>query len=403
MGNRKNTFRIAVRSFGPFELAIKKQWDIFTSGIGESIELEAVPFDLHPLHETLFENEGLRKGEWDVAFVSTDWIAEASSTNALADVTNWLRSDPPDQFPSGWPDSLLRMQSIEGKKVGLPYHDGPECLIYRTDLLAGESDLPQTWDEFRETARRLHSPSRKLYGTAFAAYPDGHNTVYDFCLQLWSRGGDLFAPDGSMQLFTPQGAEALRFYRSMINDVSAVHPQCRGFDSVKSGLAFAAGEIAMMVNWFGFAAMSETIQESKVKGKVGIARIPSQGGPHISLNSYWILGIASGSELQQLAWHFLKHCATASMDKLLTLEGAIGCRKSTWQDPDINAIIPFYNQLDRLHGDARELPRLSHWSALSEVIDEMMLQALNTIVPETELLAAAQAKAEGLIAKAEHA
>jgi hypothetical protein len=45
-------------------------------------------------------------------------------------------------------------------------------------------------------------------------------------------------------------------------------------DSVQSGLVFASGEVAIMVNWFGFAAMSETLADSKVKGCIDIAQIP---------------------------------------------------------------------------------------------------------------------------------
>ena len=69
------------------------------------------------------------------------------------------------------------------------------------------------------------------------------------------------------------------------------------FDSVKSGLAFAAGQIAMMVNWFGFASMSETVAESKVKGCVAVAAVPSGAGPRVSLNAYWILGYPTARQL----------------------------------------------------------------------------------------------------------
>ena len=396
MASRESAFRIAVRSFGPFESAIQKQWKLFTGPSKANLQLEAVPFDLHPLHETLFEREGLAGGEWDVAFVSTDWIAEASKARSLVDLSSFLRTNPLDGYPDAWPDSLLRIQNLENQILGLPYHDGPECLIYRTDLFNGAADLPSTWEDFYAIAKRLNQPEKKLYGTAFAAYPDGHNTVYDFCVQLWSRGGDLFDSDGRVTLCTPVAAEALHFYRSIVNDTWAVHPGCRDFDSVKSGLAFAAGEIAMMVNWFGFAAMSETLAESQVRGKVGIARIPRQGGPHTSLNVYWILGIGAGSRHKDLAWEFLRHCASAAMDKLLTIEGAIGCRKSTWHDPEVNATIPFYDRLEEIHQGARELPRLPHWAQLSVVIDEMVLNALKTDRSEQDLLASAQEKAQRL-------
>ena len=235
--------------------------------------------------------------------------------------------------------------------------------------------VPETWEEFHRVARHFQRPREGLYGTVFAAYPDGHNTVYDFCLQLWSRGGDLFDMDGQFRVDTPVAREGLEFYWKMLRDAAAVHPRCREFDSVKSGLAFTAGEVAMMVNWFGFAAMSETIAESKVKGNVAVGLIPrGERGTHVSLNVYWVLSIGAGSPHKEVAWRFLRHCATPEMDKLLTLEGAIGCRKSTWRDADVNRVVPFYHRLESLHEGARELPRMANWAQLAAGIDRIVMK-----------------------------
>jgi multiple sugar transport system substrate-binding protein len=173
-----------------------------------------------------------------------------------------------------------------------------------------------------------------------------------------------------------------------------MHPDSRNLDSVKSGLAFAAGEVAMMVNWFGFASMSETTPQSKVRGSVGVAPLPSGVGRRTSLNAYWVLSLPAGSRHPETAWQFLRHCASPEMDKLLTLQGGIGCRKSTWSDAEVNARIPFYNCLEELHEQARELPRRSDWSQLSAVIDGMLLDAINTANPTVDILQRAQRLAD---------
>jgi len=394
----RSTFRIAVRKFGPFESAIQKQWASFCRATGCTLRLEAEPLDLHPLHDTLFAREGLKKGAWDVAFVVTDWIAEAHATHALLDLAPLIAANPPADFPHAWTDSLLRFQRFDKTILGLPYHDGPECLIYRKDLFdAAGLQPPRTWHEFHTTARLLTKPSANQYGTVFAAYPDGHNTVYDFCLQLWTRGGALFDTAGRLHLTTTAAESALSFYREILTDTSAIHPKSRELDSVQSGFAFARGEVAMMVNWFGFAAMGETLPESTVKGKIAIAPLPfAPGGNSASLNVYWTLGIGSGSPHAKIAYDFLRHCASAENDKLLTLEGAIGCRKSTWHDADVNRVIPFYRELEKIHTHARELPRLPHWSELSAVIDRLVTSAADTDEPISALLARAQQAADAL-------
>ena len=398
--SRAAQFRVAVRKFAPFESAIRRQWEAFEEVEKSGLALDAVALDLHPLTEALFTNQGLVRGDWDVAFLVTDWLPAVQQQRAVADVSSLLRTQPPEGFPDAWPPSLLRQHEIDGEVLGLPYHDGPECLIYRRDLLEDPAEqaayqarygaplrVPETWTEFRQVARHFHRPERGLYGTIFAAYPDGHNTVYDFCLQLWTRGGELMDPAGRLQLATPQAAAALEFLRSMINDSASVHPSCREFDSVKSGLAFAAGEAALMVNWFGFASMAETVADSRVKGRVGIAPVPhAEGCQGTSLNIYWILAIAAGSPHAEVAWRFLRHAASPAMDKLLTLEGGIGCRRSTWLDPDVNRVIPFYREMETLHAHARELPRTPDWPRIAETIDRMVLAAIDTHRPVEEIL-----------------
>ena len=379
-----SAFRVAVRAFPPFESAIRKQWAAFDSEARTGLELESVPLDLRPLHAALFEGAD---GPFDAAFVVTDWIAEAASSNTLVDLAPYIARHPPEDFPRGWTESLLRFQRVEGRVLGLPYHDGPECLIYRKDLFdrAGLAP-PRTWEEFHLAARRLADPAENRYGAVFAAFPDGHNTVYDFCLQLWSRGGELFDSAGRPHIDTPPAREALRFYREILRDSSAVHPQCSEFDSVKSGFAFARGEAALMANWFGFAAMCETWPESKVRGKVAVASLPAG----VSLNVYWTLAIPAACPRPDLAWRFLRHCASAPMDRLLTLEGGIGCRKSTWCDPEVNRAVPFYGEMERIHEGARELPRLSAWARIAGVIDSLVLEAIRGDCTEDELLARAQ-------------
>jgi len=408
--NRAESFRIAIRKFDPFESAIRKQWDAFESAAHTGLTLEAQAFDLHPLTETLFERQGLSRGIWDVAFINTDWIASIHESQAVVDLAPFLEKNPPDDYPQGWTPSLLRLQQIGESVLGVPYHDGPECLIYRKDLFENATEqrvyrerfgiplrVPETWPEFRRLARFFQRPESGLYGAAFAAFPDGHNTVYDFLLQLWTRGGELIHPSGRIQFDTPQAIDALAFYRSLLQDVGAVHPKCAEMDSVKLGLAFAAGEVAMMVNWFGFAAMSEALPSSRVKGCVDIANIPhAEHVPATSLNIYWLLSIGAGSPHRETAYRFLRHCLTAPMDKLLTLEGGIGCRKSTWSDPAINRAMPFYGRLEGLHENAREIPRLAEWPRIAAVIDRLVLDLLNTAKPVDRLCREAERRVSAL-------
>lgn len=404
-----DTFRVAIRRFGPFEEAIKQQWESFARESGTSLRLEYESLDLNPLVETIFTNEGLRDGSWDVAFIVTDWLANAAASDALLDIAPFMAADPVPDYPQGWVSGLLGMQQFGNAVYGLPYHDGPECLTYRRDLFEDPREqaafrerygydlrVPATWREFEDAARFFHRPEDGLSGTVFAAFPDGHNTVYDFCLQLWGRGGDLHDAQGRPTLDTPEAVAALDFYRGAVNDRSLTPPGLEEIDSVKSGELFAAGKVAMMVNWFGFAAVCEQ-PGCPVKGKVGVAPVPAgEGRESASLIVYWLLCIGAGSRHKETAYRFIRHCATAEMDKVTTLAGGIGCRKSTWEDPEVNAMIPFYRELSSLHAGTRTLPRSSALPDLVHVIDTAVQAAISTDEPTESILRRAQQQAAGL-------
>ena len=392
------TIRVAVRQFPPFETAIVRQFEDFVrvSGADAAIEIEA--FDLNSLHERLFARQALARGEFDIAFLSTDWIAEAHQAGALADLTPYLQRAPIPDFPDGWSPSLLGLQKFAGGFWGMPYHDGPQCLIYRKDLF-DEAGLtaPKTWAEFVTVARKLHAPEAGRYGTVLALYPDGHNSFYDFCVHVWTRGGEPFGAEGEPDLVTDQAIEALDFIRSLAADKAAMAPNPRDLDSVKSGLLFCEGKIAVMTNWFGFAALGDST-DGPVRGKIDVAPLPSAGGRSVSLNVFWMLVLASGSRHPDLAWAFMRHAASPAMDLLTTTEGAIGVRRSTWADSRVNARIPYYAKLNALHGYARELPRHPRLAAIAHHIDEMLSQALTTATPSRALLADAEARIKEALA-----
>lgn len=393
------TLNVAVRRFGPFESAIRRQFEDFLAAGGADAEMVTHVHDLNPLHDLTIGKRALGSGDIDIAFLCTDWLAEAQQAGLLEDLAPWQTRAPIADFPDGWAPSLLSLQSFDGGFWGMPYHDGPECLIYRKDLLERAAlPVPTTWEAFHQTARALHGYEPGLAGTALAQFPDGHNGFYDFCIHIWSRGGEPFTPDGRPDFTSPAAHAALDFLRVLAADGDAVAPHARQTDSVQSGMMFARGEVAMMANWFGFAAYADTAADSVVRGLVDVAPLPAgPGGASVSLNVFWVLAIGSGSANKALAWDFLRHCARPDMDLMTTTEGAIGVRRSTWADAGVNAAIPYYHRLEWLHDHARQMPVTPRLAAISHVVDAMLERAMTGDEPTATLLARAQAAAEAAL------
>ncbi|WP_433901543.1 extracellular solute-binding protein [Sphingobacterium puteale] len=398
--------RFAVRKFEPFERAMEKCWAAYQEVYPSEVEMEFVPLDLEELTAAFFEKKGLNNGDWDIIHINTDWLARAYETKGLSALDGMIVQNPPEDLKGAWSESLQALQRFDEQIFGLPFHDGPECLVIRKDLFEDPQEqarfqacygkplaVPKTWPDFMTVAAFFTRPEDNLYGTVFAGYPDGHNAVFDFCIQLWSRGGDLQQGDVPVKLDQPLAVDALDFYRSLFIKDSGLHPESANYESVQAGAAFARGEVAMMVNWFGFASWAQIDTTSAVKGKVDVAAIPSaEGGMSPSLNVYWLYAIPEGSRHKQLAYDFIRFAVGRQQDKLLTVEGGVGCRYSTWYDSEINRMIPFYNKLAELHDTARTLPRLANWPQIAHIIDDTVIAAIKTDESSVSLLTKAQEK-----------
>ncbi|MEM6393672.1 MAG: extracellular solute-binding protein [Planctomycetota bacterium] len=403
------TLTVAVRKFEPFERSLREQLEDFITVEGLDLDVRLEPMELNDLEHAYFgasgEPGGLVDGHFDVAMVVTDWLAQCGRDGLLTDLRPLQKALPIADYPAGWSPSLTRAQELGDELYGVPYHDGPECLIYRKDLFeqAGLA-LPETWQAFHEAAGVLTDPAADRHGTVLAAFADGHNTFYDFCLYVWSRGGEIVDEQGRPTLDHVAARKALAYYRELVRDAGACRPGAREIDSVKAGELFMAGKVAMMANWFGFAAACETVEGSAVKGKVALAPLPSGGGAGapagVSLNVYWMLSIPAGAREPELAWRFIRHCASAEMDKRLTLNGAVGCRVSTWQDPQVNAEIPFFAELPRLHEHARTMPLETRLPRYARVIEEAVLRAADTEDAIDAVVADAQRAADELWSEA---
>ncbi len=394
--------RVAVREFADFENALAEQITLYREHHPE-VEIEAVALDLHKLRGEMFDKNGLRSGAWDIGYITTDWLAEAVDDGAVEELTPYLQKKPVADWPQGWARSIVEPLIFGDKLYTLPWHDGPECLIYRRDLFedAGEQERfrnrygyelkpPATWKQFTDIARFFTRPAENLYGTLFAAFPDGHNTLYDFALQLWSRGGEFEDKNGKAVLDTPEAVAALDFYRNTIRDASMSYPGAETIDSTRSGDVVLSGAIAMTVNWFGFAARCDR-PGSPLRGKIAIAPIPAdEGKPPASLSVFWTLGIGTGSKNKQAAFDFLHFLTQPEMDLGIVKHGTVGVRLSTWRNAEVQKQIPAYGKIEEISLCARKLPRSRNLPAFAEILNDVATEALHTTEPSAEILARAQ-------------
>jgi multiple sugar transport system substrate-binding protein len=246
------------------------------------------------------------------------------------------------------------------KLYALPY-DAPTMIWqYRKDLFEKHGDQMKqdlgfdptprdesTWEEFYKTSKwfKEHAAETKVpYGHGHQA-KQHDSLMNDFSNILWAYGGDYFkdgdkvgrlgsSDPGEPILDSDEAIEAADVYRRL---VKIAHPGSLGWDWDGLGSAFAAGQVAMAVNWHEFASGNE---DSNLKGKVGYARLPR--GPKRSASMYGGTGIGINATAtkkeQKAAWLFV-NWATSKKTQLANLKSDVGggtpTRDSVYKLPEV--------------------------------------------------------------------
>lgn len=367
--------------------------------------------DIEQLERLVVVGDATRSGEYDVLLLITDWLPALIASGAVLPLDDHFAVRPPAGWPDAWLPSLRALQQgPDGTTFGVAYHDGPMLVLYRTDLYGDAQEQagflerfgyrlapPTTWEQFRDQAVWFTRPDDGLWGTVQAGYPDEHNNVYDFLTHLWSRGGELVTEEGRSGLDQPAAREAIAFLHDLWHGAKVVDPAAASWDSVASGVHFAAGEAAMMLNWCGFAALSAD-PESPTHGLVGCAPAPAAtGGTAVTMNAYWVLAVPVGAREPERSVELIRRLTTHEMDVVTAVSGGSATRLDSWADPDVRAVAPYYEVLEQAHRNSRSVPADPQWPQVAGILNQMMRAVVEDGAGETAL-AEAHAALTGLLA-----
>lgn len=215
------------------------------------------------------------------------------------------------------------------------------CILYCNKELfdAKGVALPKTFDEMVEAAKKLHDPSKNVYG--FVGRGLKNANTYLWCCQL--LGWDIDAIDSKLNLNTetPEAVACATMYQNLQKNYAP--PGVSGFNWNESQSAFALGQAAMWMDGLGFAAPLEDKTKSKVVGKVAYVLEPA--GP----KKQWAgmtgdgMGISSFSKKKGAAWYYCMW-ATSKLIQARSLAAGAGSppRNSVYKDPQAlsNLVVP---------------------------------------------------------------
>ena len=184
----------------------------------------------------------------DLLWFNATLTGQLVELNAILPLENWLQKLP--EFSQIDP-ALLESMEYQKHTWSVPFATNNVGIFYRPSLFkaAGITELPQTWEQLRQVARKLTidtNGDRKVdqHGI-FLPLGKGEFAVFLWLPFMWSGGGELVAKDNQTPAIVNEGAiSAMEFWQSLIADGSAVlsSPE-RGFEIDD----FLAGKVAMQI------------------------------------------------------------------------------------------------------------------------------------------------------------
>ena len=120
----------------------------------------------------------------------------------------------------------------------------------------------------------------------------------------------------------------------------------------------------------------------------------------MSLNIYWVLGIAAGSPQPDLAWQFIQETSSRAMDRVTSLSGGTGTRLSTWRDPEIQRQFPYYEAIEEVHKNVESPPAIPEYPAMNDALSEMTMSTVTGAKTVERALRDAAQACEQILAEA---
>jgi multiple sugar transport system substrate-binding protein len=142
-------------------------------------------------------------------------------------------------------DQVKTSGLVSNKYLGIPYNIVGAAFVYRKSMLnAAGATVPQTWDEFREMARKLKASGKPAGQTFGQTFGDAPSFFYPL---MWAFGGKELQEDGkTVAINSPETIESVKFATALWKD--GLDERGQSWDDNNNNAAFLAEEISVTLN-----------------------------------------------------------------------------------------------------------------------------------------------------------
>ena len=227
-----------------------------------------------------------REIKQDIASGQITWCVGSNHTSfapQYGDLYIDLAQTIPASELAKYVPGTLQSSMVDGRLVQLPRVTDVSNLYYRKDLYEDPAKMeaykakfgtdlapPKTFDEFKQQII-FFADAPNLYGTAVAGKDEGMSGRFMEILR--ANGGDVFDENWKPIFNSEAGVAAVQWFKD-IYDAGAVPAGTVNYTWDEIGQAMAAGQLAVDLDWPGFAGFYSDPAASKIADHLGFAVSP---------------------------------------------------------------------------------------------------------------------------------
>lgn len=333
----------------PTSEALRRILPLFEAQSGIGVKL--VDLSYEELHKSAADSEN--STAYDLIRLDMAWMSKLGEK-----LFTPLNLDSPEfvniknSISSGVPDDYYK---VRDKVYALPLDPSVLLLYYRKDLFEDalikrefyeinkrQLEVPKTFAQYNEVAafftKRYNTKSPTNYG-ATLVFGTAAVAACDFLPRFKSFGGNIFDPDGRIQIDTPIMRKALVNYIETYEYTDQTTNLWWG----KSTVSFSEGDTAMNIVFSNHASAMLHGEHSKVVGKTGFAAIPG-GNP---LLGGGVIGISKNSKRQQECLRFLQWIYSKKVASIITYLGGYITNKHLCDNLDVLELYPWIEDMEK--------------------------------------------------------
>lgn len=265
----------------------------------------------------------------------------------------------------------ITANTVAGRLVAMPWYTDAGLLYYRTDLLSkyGYKAPPKTWAELASMAAKIQAGEKKT-NKQFAGYVfQGKNYEGLTCNALeWITsfgGGTVVDAAGKITVNNANAARALDTAAGWVKSITPAGVTTYGEEEARG--VFQAGNAAFMRNWPYVWSLAQGA-DSRIRGKIGVAPLPSGGSRSAAALGGWSLGVNTYSTQQAAAIDLVRTLTGPAEQKRRAIVGAYNpTLPALYKDPAVLKANPFFGSLYPVFTNAVSRPSGSTGNKYNQV------------------------------------